>query len=98
MGKKDLRSKIIDLLINKAAVKQDVADFSEIILGKFKEAVQDEITAFRKEVNDDRIRLKFDDKGDHEFIAYVGSDVLGFQLHKIFLDLKMMTHCGKRII
>ena len=88
MGKKNVRSKIIDLLINKAAVKQDVADFSETILGKFKEAVQNEIAAFRKEVNDDRIRLKFDDKGDHEFIAYIGSDVLVFQLHQNIFRLE----------
>ena len=40
MGKKDVRSKIIDLLINKAAVKQDVADFSEGILELFKKAVK----------------------------------------------------------
>ena len=42
MGKKDVRSKIIDLLINKAAVKQDVADFSEGILELFKKAVKND--------------------------------------------------------
>ncbi|NRA11395.1 MAG: hypothetical protein HRT57_05505 [Crocinitomicaceae bacterium] len=88
MVEKDVRSKIIDLLINKAAVKQDVADYSEEILGQFKEAIQTEIAAFRKEVNDNRIRLKFDNKGSHEFIAYIGSDVLVFQLHRNIFRLQ----------
>ena len=84
----NVRSKIIDLLINKAAIKQDVADYSESILELFKKAIQNEITAYRKEVNDNRIRLKFDDKGDHEFIAYIGSDVLVFQLHQNIFRLQ----------
>jgi len=80
--KKDLRPEIINLLINKAAVKQDVADYSEEVLAAFKDVVQKELDAFREHVNDDRIRLKFKDKGKHEFVVYVGSDVLVFQLHR----------------
>ena len=82
MKKSDLRSGIVDLLVNKAAVKQDVADYSEKVLNAFKVAVNNELTALRKQVNDQRIRLKFEDKGKYEFIVYVGSDVLVFQLHR----------------
>ena len=82
MKSKDVRSKIIDLLINKAAIKQDIADYSKSVLESFKQAIQSELTAFRKEVNDARVRLKFNDKGKHEFIVYIGSDVLVFQLHR----------------
>ena len=80
MKKSDLRSGIVDLLVNKAAVKQDVADYSEKVLNAFKVAVNNELTALSKQVNDQRIRLKFEDKGKYEFIVYVGSDVIVFQL------------------
>jgi hypothetical protein len=82
MKEGDIRTNIIDLLINKAAVKQDIADYSESVLAQFKKAVQVELTELRKHVNDTRIRLKFEDKGKHEFILYIGSDVLVFQLHR----------------
>lgn len=78
----NLRDRIIDLLINKAALKQDVATLSENVLGMFKTSVEKELKAFRKELDDERIRLKFEDKSSHEFIVYIGSDVLVFQLHR----------------
>ena len=82
MKKPNLRDKIVDLLINKAALKQDVATLSENVLEMFKEAVKKELEAFGKEVDDSRIRLKFEEKSSHEFIVYIGSDVLVFQLHR----------------
>ena len=78
----ELRNEIVDLLINKAAVKQDVADYSEAVLERFKVVAQDELKELRKVINDKRVRLRFDDKGKHEFIVYIGSDVLVFQLHR----------------
>ncbi len=78
----ELRDEIVDLLINKAAVKQDVADYSEGVLERFKEVAKDELSELRKVINDKRVRLRFDDKGQHEFVIYVGSDVLVFQLHR----------------
>lgn len=76
------RKAIIDLLINKAAVKQDVADYSERMLAAFKEMMIIELDELRKTVDDSRIRLKFEDKGKHEFRVSIGSDVLVFQLHR----------------
>lgn len=75
------RDKIIDLLLNKAALKQDVADYSESIMQLFKEVANEELALLRKEINDQRVRLRIEDKGTHDFSLFVGSDVLVFQLH-----------------
>ncbi len=83
MSKKNLvREAIIDLLINKATMKQDIADYSENVFGQFKDIAQKELVILRESVNDSRVRMRFEDKGKHEFILYIGSDVLVFQLHR----------------
>ncbi len=79
--KHERREAIIDLLLNRAALKQDVADYSEGVFESFKVVVQDEIEELRKSVDDSRIRLSFEDKGKYEFQVYIGSDTLVFQLH-----------------
>ena len=76
------RDAIIDLLVNKAAVKQDIADYSEEVLNRFHEIMEDELGKLKGKVVDERVRLKVDRKGSHEFVLYVGSDVLVFQLHR----------------
>ena len=81
MKKIEQRNKIIDLLLNKAALKQDVAEYSEGILAQFKKTVQAELDELRKHVDDKRVRLSYSEKGKHEFRAAIGSDVLVFQLH-----------------
>lgn len=78
----DRKDKIVDLLINKAAVKQDVADYSEGVFNTFKEAALELVDELRKDVDDTRVRLRIEDKSSHEFNIYVGSDVLVFQLHR----------------
>lgn len=75
------RNKIIDLLLNKAAVKQDIADYSEKVLSNFARVITKQLVELRKSVDDKRVRLKLDRRGKHELILYVGSDVLVFQLH-----------------
>ena len=79
MNKKD---KIIDLLLNKAALKQDIADYSESIMESFKRVAEDQLSAFAEEVDDRRVRLRLESKGSNEFILFIGSDVLVFQLHR----------------
>ncbi len=75
------RAEIIDLLLNKAALKQDVADFSEEVLEQFKLIVKEELDTVSKSVDDTRVRLRFKDNGKFEFRVFVGSDALVFQLH-----------------
>jgi len=79
--KHERREAIIDLLLNKAAMKQDVADYSEGVFESFKVVVQDELRELRDKVDDSRVRLTFEDKGKFEFRVSIGSDTLVFQLH-----------------
>lgn len=76
------REEIIDLLLNKAALKQDIADFSEQVFSEFKTVMKGELEELRKSVNDQRVRLRITEKGSHEVTFFVGSDVLVFQLHR----------------
>lgn len=78
----DYRDGIIDLLQNKAAVKQDIADYSEKVIAEFKRIMQNELEELQKSVNDGRVRLKMEEKGKHEFRVSIGSDILVFQLHR----------------
>lgn len=75
------REAIIDLLVNKAAMKQDIADYSEGVFNSFKIVVQDELQELRKHVDDSRVRLTYEEKGKYEFRLHIGSDTLVFQLH-----------------
>lgn len=78
---KERRETLIDLLLNKSALKQDIADYSEKVLERFKEVVQAELEQLRLRVDDSRIRLEYNDNGTYEFRVNIGSDALVFQLH-----------------
>lgn len=78
----DLRANIVELLSTKAALKQDIASFSESVLEQLKRLAQTEMEELRNDIPDERVRLRVDDNGTHEFRIYVGSDVLVFQLHQ----------------
>ena len=77
----EARASIVRLLTSKAAVKQDIADYSESVLDRFKKVLNEEIEALCTEVTDDRVRIRMEEFGSHEFRLYIGSDVLVFQLH-----------------
>ena len=72
------RAQIVDLLMHKSALKQDIADDSEKVFERMKTIIKAEITELKKSVTDPRVRLSFQDKGKFEIHAYVGSDVLLF--------------------
>lgn len=80
--KNTVREGIIDLLLNKAAMKQDIADYSEKVFDRFKLVMQEELDTLKKTVDDTRVRMKLEDKGKYEFRVSIGSDVLVFQLHR----------------
>ena len=75
------RAEIVDLLLNKSAMKQDIADYSEKVLASFKNIAKEELDVLSKSVDDERVRLRFKDNGKFEFRVFVGSDALVFQLH-----------------
>ena len=51
MDKDQRREAIIDLLLNKAALKQDIADYSEGVFESFKVVVQDELKQIKEAVD-----------------------------------------------
>jgi hypothetical protein len=75
------RKAILDLLLHKAALKQNIADDSEKIFLIFKDTIKKEIEALSKLVKDPRIRLSCKEIGNFEMHVYIGSDVLVFHLH-----------------
>ena len=75
------RKQLLDLLLHKSALKQDIADDCEKIFEMMKTAIKKEIDELQKSITDPRIRLSFHEKGKFEIHAYVGSDVLVFNLH-----------------
>lgn len=76
------REHLLKLLLDKSALKQDVADDCEKVFRSFKKAICKELDALKLKIKDPRIRLNYEDKGEHEIHAYIGSDVLVFNLHR----------------
>ncbi|MDP5098744.1 MAG: hypothetical protein NWQ27_02010 [Crocinitomicaceae bacterium] len=81
MEKDKQRAEIVDLLLNKSAMKQDIADYSEKVLDSFKDIAKQELDILSESVDDNRVRLRFKDNGKYEFRLFVGSDALVLQLH-----------------
>lgn len=81
------RKVILDLLLNKSALKQDVATDCEALFLELKECVKTEIEALKKEVKDSRIRLEYKEIGSFEMHVFIGSDVLVFHLHNNVFQL-----------
>ena len=75
------RQQLIDLLMHKSALKQDIADDIEVVFEDLRKLIETEINALKEVITDERVRLFIKDRGDHEFHVYIGSDVLVFNLH-----------------
>ncbi len=76
------RAQLLKLLLDKSALKQDIADDCEKVFETFKEKIKIELETLQKSIPDPRIRLNFIDKGKFEIHVYIGSDVLVFNLHQ----------------
>ena len=75
------RQAILDLLLSKAALKQDIAEDVKAIFTLFKITIKEELESLKEHVPDSRIRLFSKEIGDFEKHAYIGSDVLIFHQH-----------------
>lgn len=75
------RKIILDLLLNKSALKQNIADDCEKVFKEFKQLITKELESLQKHVKDPRIRLSAKERGDYEIHVFIGSDVLVFHLH-----------------
>lgn len=81
MGKSTEKEALSTLLKDRSLLKQDVYDQTLKTFSVFKGVVEEKLTKFRKEIPDERVRLRYDENGDFESHAYVGSDVLVFNMH-----------------
>lgn len=72
---------LVDLLSNRAALKQDVFEKMKSTFSEFKVVVAQEIDAIRSEVKDERVRCKVINSSDFEIQIAVGSDILVFHMH-----------------
>jgi len=72
---------ILNLLITKSTLKQDVSEDSERAFAQFKKQAIKIIEELKPEITDARIRLNLVEKSGGEFHVFIGSDALVFQLH-----------------
>lgn len=79
--KKDVKKDLIDLLKKKSKLKQDIYKNTTEWFRIFKEELKDSIDMIRKEVDDERIRLRYVDRGTGEAQLFIGSDVLIYNMH-----------------
>lgn len=79
--KKKKEQKLSELLKERSLLKQDVYETSKQLFSELKQLLSEELEKLGKEIKDERVRLKFEDKGDFEAYAFVGSDVLVFNMH-----------------
>jgi hypothetical protein len=80
------RKSIVDLLLNKSALKQDIFQDTQKVFLDLKKVLNEEVSSLKADITDDRIRMKYIDKGEFEAQVFVGSDVLLFHRHtNVFL-------------
>lgn len=73
--------KIVDLLVDKSALKQDVYEDSHDAFNQLRELVKAEVELLKQCIDDKRIRLSIVEKSQSEFQVFIGSDVLVYQIH-----------------
>jgi hypothetical protein len=81
MGKSQKKDTLVTLLKERSLLKQDVYDQTLKTFTRFQGIVEEKLKSLRVEIPDERVRLRYDANGDFESHAYVGSDVLVFNMH-----------------
>ena len=75
------RKTIVDLLTSKSKLKQDIFEDTQFVFQRLKEIIAEEIESMRPSIQDDRIRLSWEEIGEFEAKVMIGSDTLFFQRH-----------------
>ncbi len=80
---KKAKELIMQMLKDKACLKQDIFQNTKESFSQLKEVLYDIIDDIKKSFgeSDSRVRLEYDDKGDYEAQITVGGDVLHFYMH-----------------
>ncbi|TNE54407.1 MAG: hypothetical protein EP338_07395 [Bacteroidetes bacterium] len=80
------REEVLEILHQKAALKQDIHFDTLKVFDRFKEVMREEVGILRKKITDQRVRMQYVDKGKFESQIFVGSDMLFFHMHpNVFL-------------
>lgn len=69
------------IIAKQSILKQDVYEVTKSSFSEFKLRLEKTIAELKKLIPDSRVRLILEDKGDFEVHAYIGSDLLVFQMH-----------------
>jgi hypothetical protein len=69
------------LLKERSLLKQDVYAVTKSVFGDFKQKLEHVAEKLKKEIGDERVRSKCEDKGDFESHLFIGSDVLVYHMH-----------------
>ncbi|MCE2713127.1 MAG: hypothetical protein LW688_11405 [Cryomorphaceae bacterium] len=89
MAKKDQmaenRQAIVNLLVNKAALKQDIAEDVKEVFAMFKRVIGEELSSLKEKVNDPRIRLF------HKEIGHL--QLFGSVIHSEQGSRRGVSHC-----
>jgi hypothetical protein len=81
MKEKNKELPISELLKERSLLKQDVYQVTRAVFADFKIALESTAVQLKKEMDNDKVRSKYEDKGGFESHIYVGSDVLVFHMH-----------------
>lgn len=81
MSTEEGRKILLGLLQSKSGHKQDVFHNTKTWFKVLKKELKECIEELKEQLEDDRIRFRYEDKGPGEARLYLGSDVLVFHMH-----------------
>ena len=80
------RGDVLKLLKDKASLKQNIHFDTLKVFHNFKRIMEQEVEHLRAQIDDERVRMQYIDKGKFESQIFVGSDMLFFHMHpNVFL-------------
>lgn len=95
MSQEEGKKILVDLLKSKSGHKQDVFRNIKEQFALLKKELKECVELLRAELDDDRIRLKYTDKGDSEAHLAIGSDVLVFHMHSNVFKLSPQDYAAQ---
>lgn len=70
-----------EILKDRSVLKQEVYAITKAKFQELKGVVEEQIHQLKEEIQDERVRLIFEEKSDYQVHAYAGSDLLIFNMH-----------------
>jgi hypothetical protein len=89
------RTQLVGTLENKTGTKMDVYKKTTEWFNIFKAELSGCIELIKEEINDERIRLRYVEKGNTEAQLFIGSDVLIFNMHTNVFQLSRHDYASQ---